>query len=519
MKKLNSLLAGAAILLAGCGTGDKAPFTNGLVAPFLFNDSYKAISGATVQVAADKGILANDFLNGNVYTGFGVTTDQGGTLFVNDDGSFSYTPAPGFTGIDTATYSLLGNTATITFNVDRRAFFVNNTVASSGDGTQAAPFQTLAEGLAAATQANDIVFVFSGTGDATGLSPGGTITLAQTGQSLVGEGAGLSTAEGTVVPAGNFPALVDPVLLDKANTTLSGIQITGAATAVTVTAPAIVQKNKLVGATTNGVTILDANGAVSVADNEITNFGTNGLLLSDTAAGTTSLTIQNNKFDINANSGQPLALVLTGANPITTTVNITGNTATATAGNYNAGGLTIVTNTGQRLVASVESNRLEGLGTTGLVYVQNGNTVNDVRLRANEFRAGAGAAGVAFVSNNGGGLFVATDNIFQGDVLSQVVLNNAQAILVGLRGNTFQTSASVAASLLVVHNGAGTAGLDFTGNNLDQLQLVQGGAAGTFSVEQLAQLIAGQLNTFANATPTTTAGTITDVGDGTLNIP
>jgi len=94
------------------------------VSPLAFAESYNAALNTPLSVPAP-GVLAND-------TGTpapsaqpiaaGPTT-QGGTVTLNADGSFNYTPPTGFQGADTFTYTATNgttpnDTATVTINVD-----------------------------------------------------------------------------------------------------------------------------------------------------------------------------------------------------------------------------------------------------------------------------------------------------------------------------------------------------------------------------------------------------------------
>ncbi len=97
--------------------------TNVNDAPVANDDSYSMNQDATLNVAAP-GVLGNDTdadpgdtLNSTV-----VTFPANGTLAPNADGSFMYTPNPGFTGVDTFTYKAddgtsESNVATVTITV------------------------------------------------------------------------------------------------------------------------------------------------------------------------------------------------------------------------------------------------------------------------------------------------------------------------------------------------------------------------------------------------------------------
>ena len=94
--------------------------------PAAMDDRYQVGQGDSLTVAADKGLLANDTF-GNVavvvtLVGAGPNPDTVGTLTLNPDGSFTFTPVPGFEGDVTFDYRLCDAldrcvTATVTISV------------------------------------------------------------------------------------------------------------------------------------------------------------------------------------------------------------------------------------------------------------------------------------------------------------------------------------------------------------------------------------------------------------------
>jgi VCBS repeat-containing protein len=92
-------------------------------APVAVDDSYQVLPGATLTVNAAQGVLANDSdPNGDALTAVLVGGVSHGTLSLNPDGSFTYTPQAGFEGEDGFTYQasdgeLLSNTASVTITV------------------------------------------------------------------------------------------------------------------------------------------------------------------------------------------------------------------------------------------------------------------------------------------------------------------------------------------------------------------------------------------------------------------
>jgi VCBS repeat-containing protein len=94
-------------------------------APVSEDDEYLTLGGDTLTTDAAGGVLANDSdVEGDTLT---VTLIQGpnhGSLTLNSDGSFTYTPETGFSGEDTFTYQVNdgeadGNVATVKISVDQ----------------------------------------------------------------------------------------------------------------------------------------------------------------------------------------------------------------------------------------------------------------------------------------------------------------------------------------------------------------------------------------------------------------
>lgn len=92
-------------------------------APVATDDAYNIVADSTLNVAAP-GVLANDSdANGDSLTANLDSPASSGSVTLNSDGSFAYTPGPGYTGIDSFTYTasdgaLNSNPATVTISVD-----------------------------------------------------------------------------------------------------------------------------------------------------------------------------------------------------------------------------------------------------------------------------------------------------------------------------------------------------------------------------------------------------------------
>ena len=112
------------------------------VKPSAADDTVTARAGRTATADAATGLLSNDGGSGLTVTGH--TDPAHGTLVLGKDGSYSYTPAQGFSGTDSFTYTATdGNgtttTATVTVTVLPTAGADAITVTAGGPTTGAAP--------------------------------------------------------------------------------------------------------------------------------------------------------------------------------------------------------------------------------------------------------------------------------------------------------------------------------------------------------------------------------------------
>jgi hypothetical protein len=106
--------------VAGSVQSNVATVTITVTAPVAANDSYSATENQPLSVGAANGLLAND--TGAGLSAVLVSGPAHGTLALNSDGSFTYTPLAGFVGTDSFTYravagSVQSNVATVTINV------------------------------------------------------------------------------------------------------------------------------------------------------------------------------------------------------------------------------------------------------------------------------------------------------------------------------------------------------------------------------------------------------------------
>lgn len=120
-------------------------------APVGANDIYSTTTGSPLTIAAN-GVLTNDTdVDGDTLTATALTNPTNGTLSLNTNGGFTYTPAAGFTGTDTFTYQVNDGTTnsgpvTVTIQVNAPENTVpvsaNDAYSISEDGTLSVPLGT-----------------------------------------------------------------------------------------------------------------------------------------------------------------------------------------------------------------------------------------------------------------------------------------------------------------------------------------------------------------------------------------
>lgn len=171
-------------------------------------------------------------------------TTEGGTVTIAADGGFIYTPAAGFTGADTFTYTIADATvaptkteATVTVTVaavgtSAKVWYVKGG-ATAGTGTAAAPFGSLTE-AATASAAGDTIVLLAGELTA---AAGENAVVLKDDQTLLGQKAALSLNGTEVLAASTTASQITADALTAAtvvlanNTTVKGLTIARAANA------------------------------------------------------------------------------------------------------------------------------------------------------------------------------------------------------------------------------------------------------------------------------------------------
>ncbi len=102
----NIPLTGSTLTAPSSDATNAFVMATGLVAPVATADSFQAVQGQPLTVAAP-GVLANDSApTGLTLTAAAGSTPGHGSVTLSSNGSFTYTPAPYFTGTDSFSYTL-----------------------------------------------------------------------------------------------------------------------------------------------------------------------------------------------------------------------------------------------------------------------------------------------------------------------------------------------------------------------------------------------------------------------------
>ena len=207
-------------------------------APSAGDDTYTLLPGTTLTVDAP-GVLENDTdVEGDPLTAVVVAEPTNGTLTLNPDGSFTYTPNVGFAGTDSFTYTANdgaadSNVATVTLIVNTLPLAVDDDYATDEDTPLviAAP-GVLGNDTDADGQPLTATVVAGPTNGTLALNPDGSFTYTPTANYSgpdsftyqAGDGTDLSnvaTVTITVNPVNDAPTAVDDSYTLLSNTTLT----------------------------------------------------------------------------------------------------------------------------------------------------------------------------------------------------------------------------------------------------------------------------------------------------------
>ena len=273
MKKTSlvaALLAGA--FLAGCSDSDSGiPFggdtgntpSNPITAPTAGNIAFSVLGSSSTTATAANGILSVGNPNTATVVNVQSPTTRGGTITANADGSFTYNaPALGNT-TDTFSYTIQNaggtSTGTATVTLLGRGFFVNNQAGPGGTGTQAAPFQTLAQGVGAAAGVSGAEIVVA---RGSGAVYADTVTLSNNQVLRAADTAAAPLLGGTVTVGSNC-TLNALNLQNSPTAAIIASGVTGGTFQnLTITSPG-----------TDGIAMTNPNGSLTVRNVQIANVG------------------------------------------------------------------------------------------------------------------------------------------------------------------------------------------------------------------------------------------------------
>jgi hypothetical protein len=295
-----------------------------------------------------------------------VSSTDGGTVVIEADGDFVYTPAAGTSCIDHSdsfAYNLNdgdggSDIGVVTIETAGCVWYVNNNAAGN-TGTSNAPFDTLAQ-AETSSAANDTIYVYDGNNTTTGYSAG--ITL-KAGQRLLGEVADLQVgadllASGSVGLVPTIAATGTDVVTLASGNTVQGFTIdpagaggglAGGAGDAGGTIKDVHVVDTGTSGTQPGLELDGTSGTFNISDLDVSTAGATGIRLNSAgtvnfaAVGTISVTTAGAKaLDLNStNLGTSVfdSVTVTGSGA-------GGVSATATTGTLTFGNLALTTTSG-----------------------------------------------------------------------------------------------------------------------------------------------------------------------------
>jgi hypothetical protein len=454
--------------------------TNVTITPIGVNDSYTMVGNTPETFDAAHGVLANDIdFNGqtlSVDTAKGASNVTGGSVTLNADGSFTFTPTTGFEGTASFQYfvkdSAAGDSdqvATATITVTAPVWYVDSAASAVGaDGSFAHPFQTIAQADTAANTTdaatdgggvNNIIFV-----ENAGAAYSGTTTISLVnGEELLGDGSGLTSVNGnTVGLSGTDPTFNDStggnVITLSSNNTVSGINIddTGSGSGIVDTGNAgtLTMSNISVTTAGSGVGIeLVGGGTVTITGTsntldstagtaleiENTNIGAKGITFQSISDGTTSGSAGDGIILENTGSSGGLTVTGTGSNSSGGVI----EHKTGTGGTTSGDGIYLL-NTDDVSLNWMQLNDFQSFGIQGSGVV-NFNFTNGAVDTTSGFNgsstSGEGQGSIYFNNLTGTSLFN-DDNVADGFVANASIVNNTGTLDLTVTNSDFEDNSS-----------------------------------------------------------------------------
>ena len=441
--------------------------------PLARNDSYSTVGNVQLTVPVGTGVLLNDSdpdgSGGLTVTSFSALSVSGGNVNVAANGSFTYNPAPGFSGIDTFTYTVNDgesntNPATVSITVGQVVWFINNAVGGPGDGRFTAPFNSVANFTTlAADDPGDYIFVYQGAG-----AYSSSITLLNT-QQLLGHGVGLTISPNLAIAATSRPTISNVTL--ASGNTVRGLNVSAnSGTGVSGTNVGALILNNFSVTNTAGIGLNLSGGNSSMAvtlDTLSSSGGANGIVLTNNSGNFTS-----NGGTIDPTTGHGIQVSNTGVGPLNFTLR--NSTVTGAPANFNGVNFEIPAN-GSFGTITIQNNTISNNGSTGLrANIEGTGSISKIDVGTNTFTgndigvdlATNGTANVDFDIHNNATMngtrtqvnIAANDNVHN---------NGVGPTMEGyIRNNVITTSPtnSVYIAMWVVSDGDGNITVDINGN-------------------------------------------------------
>jgi hypothetical protein len=407
--------------------------------PDAITDNYTSIGNVGINVGSADGVLTNDIGDVISLIGFGdtagtanntvvndantITTSNGGTVLLNSDGSFVYTPDTGYVGgTDSFFYTIENGFGTVTgqvdITVDDIVWFIDSSAStSSNEGTITNPFTSLNDfasindniGNNPGTDA--IIYLAAGSGDYTG-----GLTLLD-GQRLIGQGASSSieAITGITVPTYTAAALPTPDGTSPVMVNASGNGITLASTAGTQGIYGVD-----IGTTSGAGIAGDGFGTLTLRDVSITGDGR----LLNLANGTVDATFTE-LLSFSSSGGAAIALdgISTTGNHFQVNSETTPDTSISTT---SAGGIDI-RNSGAGATFNFGDTEISESGTGVNLLNNTGASITFGTLNITESTSGNGmvASGGGTITTTGGALNVTGGSALNLDGVSATLAFNS----------------------------------------------------------------------------------------------
>ena len=451
----------AGILATGCGNIDGSSgsgSSSSVNAPIAANFSFSALGNSQTVQSSNNGLLTGGTLNGAILLAVQSPTQRGGTVSALADGGYTYNAPLGVTGTDTFQYEIANSggrsVGTVTVTLTGTGFFVNNQAAAGGTGTQAAPFQNLAQVQAAAAGvAGAEIVVFQGDGTSSGYS---TAFSLGTNQTLRGFSSSAT------------PVLTGPISFSSGNK-LEDVRISGiAGSAINATGATTgtINRVSISNATTAG-NLTDATGNWTISNSNVQNMGLQGFV-SGSSVGTLAWTVSNTSFTNTticsvcsgptATASQNLTLascsfagggsskVLVQANTIGSSVGLNVSNCTVNGNGTGSIGIDALIQGTTAFTGILTGNNVTGCTGEGINFLATGNATTRVKFDGNRTLGNRPTTDFSYVGSNN----TTSCLIYQNNVANEYgFLQNPGSTINLEQFNTFGTRNTGTISVLV----------------------------------------------------------------------